>query len=98
MIQEVTPRSYQVEIDSEVMLRRNRRNIRLNNTNHPLQADLRTAIDASGETSVQVNSRNEGQTGPQPMINEQSGLRSQNVLRNPHHGLFRNCKVVTDDL
>ena len=45
VIQEVTPRSYQVETDSEVMLRRNRRDLRLNNTNHPLHADLDTATD-----------------------------------------------------
>ena len=52
MIQEVTPRSYQVETDSEVMLRRNRRDLRLNNTNHPFQADLGTATNASDETNV----------------------------------------------
>ena len=83
MEQEVAPGSYQVETDSDVMLRRNRRDLRLNRSKCPVRIDLETIADAVGETSEQVRDRNEGQPRQECVLNEQSVTRSSNRDRKP---------------
>ena len=53
IVQEVAPRYYQVETGSDVMLRRNRCDLRLNRSNGPVRVDLETTADAVGATSEQ---------------------------------------------
>ena len=65
------------------MLRRNRRDLRLNRSNGPVPVELEPTADAVGETSEQVKDCNEGQPRQECVLNEQFVPRSSNRDRKP---------------